>query len=81
MAQTKQTPIQSKYSKTPLYRYANNNIDRSLSIHTPNYIPSLAHCYARYLANKAKWEKKYPDTPYPHSRPEADSHCSTAAHK
>jgi hypothetical protein len=81
MARTKQTPKQSKYFLSPLYRHANNDIDRNKHLCTPNYVPSLARRYYVYEARKATWEAKHPDTPYPHSRPEADNYRGAATHR
>ena len=41
----------------------------------------LAHHRQAFEAQKAEWEAKNPDTPYPHSCPEADTHHGTAARK
>ena len=70
MARTKQTPIKGKYSKTPLCRYTNYEIDHASYIpRTLNYISSYARHLAKYRALKAKWEANNPNEPYPHQPP------------
>ena len=78
MARTKQSPIQSKYSLTPLYGHTNNKTDRS---RCRNYVPHHACLLARYLARKAEWETNNPSTPYPHQPPQPDGRRGVAARK
>ena len=79
MARTKQTPIKSKYSKTPLCRYINYEIDRASYIpRTPNYVSSHAHHLAKYPALKTKWEANNLNEPYPHQPLQPDG-CRGAA--
>ena len=82
MARTKQTPVQGKYSKTPLCRHTNYEIDRASFIpRTPNYVSSHARRLAKYRALKAKWEADNPNEPYPHQPPQPDSRRGAAARK
>ena len=78
MARTKQSPIQSKYSLTPLYGHTNDKIDRS---RCRNYVPHHARLLARYRARKAEWETNNPGTPYPHQPPQPDGRRGAAARK